>query len=135
MKALAPIGVVALLLLASASAGARPLPTGGWRSPPPRPAPHHHGSKHRFGRFPILVIEREPTVIIEREVVRELAAAPEPPPPPPPAPPREPHVLGKSYGSLPGGCMKLIEDGASYYLCSGEWYRQVGSGYRAVRGP
>jgi hypothetical protein len=35
--------------------------------------------------------------------------------------------------------MKMIEDGASYYLCSGEWYRQLGSGsaatYKAVAQP
>jgi hypothetical protein len=32
--------------------------------------------------------------------------------------------------------MKMIEDGASYYYCSGEWYRQMGAGrsatYKAV---
>ena len=54
-------------------------------------------------------------------------------------PPREPYVLGKSYASLPGGCMKMIEDSVSYYLCSGEWYRQVGGGrsakYKAVAKP
>jgi hypothetical protein len=31
--------------------------------------------------------------------------------------------------------MKMIEKGASFFLCGGEWYRQVGSGYRAVREP
>ncbi len=129
MKALASIGVAAVLLLASASGGARQLPVGGHRSP--TPAPHHHGGKPGFrGGFPIFVIERAPTVIIEREVVRELAAAPEPAPPPPP-PPREPYVIGRSYSSLPGGCMKLIEDGESYYYCGGEWYRQIGGGSRA----
>jgi hypothetical protein len=31
--------------------------------------------------------------------------------------------------------MKLIEDGVSYYYCSGgEWYRQVGdANYRAIK--
>ena len=83
---------------------------------------------HGFKRgFPIFIVQREP-VIIEREVVvREVAAA-VPPPPPPPPPARKPYVIGKSYASLPSGCMKLIEGGVSYYLCSGEWYRQVGSG-------
>jgi len=43
------------------------------------------------------------------------------------------------YDSLPSPCMKMIEDGASYYHCSGEWYLQVGSGsaveYKAVQAP
>ena len=34
---------------------------------------------------------------------------------------------------------KMIEDGASYFHCSGEWYRQAGSGsavtYTAVKAP
>ena len=67
------------------------------------------------------------------------------PPPPPAAVPlpqgggakeRKPYVIGASYDSLPGSCMKLIEEGVSFYYCSGEWYRQVGEGrgatYRAV---
>ena len=54
--------------------------------------------------------------------------------------PRKPYVIGGTYASLPPqGCMKLIEDGASYYFCSGEWYRQLGAGrgakYRAVARP
>ena len=65
-------------------------------------------------------------VVIEREVVREVPVLVEPPPPPPE--PREPYVLGKSYDTLPGGCMKMLKGVQSYYLCGGEWYRQVGSG-------
>jgi len=96
-----------------------------------------HGGLHGGqGVFIPYYVEREP-VIIEREVVREVPVVVEPPPPPPP--PREPYVIGKSYASLPGGCMKMIEDAASYYLCSGEWYRQVGSGsaarYKAIVQP
>jgi hypothetical protein len=42
-------------------------------------------------------------------------------------------VIGASYASLPGGCMKMIEEGASYYYCGGgEWYKQTGKLYRAV---
>ena len=56
----------------------------------------------------------------------------QPPRPAPPlkergeeAPPRKPYVIGNSYASLPGGCMKMIEEGAHYYYCGGgEWYRQ-----------
>ena len=80
----------------------------------------------------------------EREIVREA-------PPPPAAVPlpeqaqggakaRKPYAVGGTYASVPGGCMKLIEDGASYYFCGGgEWYRQTGDGsgakYRAVARP
>ena len=63
--------------------------------------------------------------------VAPAAARPPPPPttpPPPPPEPREPYVLGKSYDSLPAGCMKMIQGVQSYYLCAGEWYRQVGEG-------
>ena len=105
---------------------------GGMRSPPPAHGGGMHGN-HRFV-LPFFVYERQDPVIIQREVVREVPVVVEPPPPPPP--PREPYVIGKSYTSLPSGCMKMIEDGASYFLCSGEWYRQVGSGsavkYKAV---
>jgi len=93
-----------------------------------------HGGRGVF--FPVY-FEREPTVVVQREVVREVPVPAEPKPPAPP--PREPYAVGKSYDSLPGGCMKMIQDGASYYLCSGEWYRQEGSGgavkYKAVAQP
>jgi hypothetical protein len=76
--------------------------------------------------------------VIEREVVREVpVAAPAPAAPPPP---RKPYKLGASYDSLPaGGCMKLIDEGQSYYHCGGEWYREVrtagGALYKAVAAP
>ena len=58
------------------------------------------------------------------------------PPLPPLPPPRKPYVLGRTYDALPGGCMKLIQDGGSYYLCSGEWYRPLGGGrYLAIAQP
>jgi hypothetical protein len=54
----------------------------------------------------------------------------------PPPPPRKPYAIGNMYSSLPGTCMKLIADGASYYHCDGEWYQLVGSGeYKAVKAP
>ena len=83
-------------------------------------------------------------IIIEREVIRTVEREPEAKPVPPPAPapvpePRKPYVIGRTYSSVPSGCMKQIEDGASYYYCSGDWYRSVGRGnraqYLAVRKP
>lgn len=78
-------------------------------------------------------------VVVEEEAARPIAEEPRPavppPPPPPPAPPRKPYALGKSYASLPGGCMKLIDAGVSYYKCGAEWYRQDGSQYKAVAQP
>ena len=82
----------------------------------------------------VIFVEREYVPVVEREVVREVTIA-EPPAAAPP-PPRKPYVIGRNYSSLPGACMKIIEDGASYFYCSGEWYRQVGAGqYRAVASP
>ena len=127
-----PIALFAVL--AATGAGAAPIPTGGWRSPPPSP---HHGGKPGFhGGFPIFVIEREPAVIIEREVIREVPVEAPAPAAPPPAP-REPYKIGATYASLPGGgCLKMIEGGAAYFYCGGEWYRQVGRGqYKAVARP
>jgi hypothetical protein len=117
----------ALLVLAPTQADAQSRGVGGgFRHLPP---PSANGP---FLGFPgVYVVER--VQVIEREVVKE---APAPPPPePPPPPPRKPYVIGASYSSLPSPCMKMIQDGASYYHCSGEWYRQVGSEYRAVKAP
>ena len=86
-----------------------------------------HGVGDGFGG--VFIVEREVPVIVEREVVREVKPA-EPPAPPPP--PRKPYVIGSTYASLPDSCMKLIDDGVSYYYCSGEWYRQTGKLYLAV---
>jgi len=93
--------------------------------------PPPHGGHHFNGFFPgFYVYEREVIHYVEREP--EPRADPPPVAPAPPAPPRKPYVIGKSYAELPGPCMKMIEDGAAYYHCSGEWYRQVGSKYQAV---
>ena len=125
--------LAALPIIASAEVGAQQRPAWGMRTPPPR---DHGGGKHHGFHIPLLVVEREVPVIIEREVVREVAPAA---PPAPPPPPRKPFIIGKSYASLPDSCMKLIEGGASYYYCGGrEWYRQLGgrdARYLAVRKP
>jgi hypothetical protein len=124
----------AALILAASAAEAEPRTIGsGFRHPIPPQLPVANG----FFGFPgVYVVER--THVIEREVVKEVPAAP---PPEPPPPPRKPYKLGALYDSLPSPCMKMIDDGgkATYYHCSGEWYRQVGSGravqYAAVKAP
>jgi hypothetical protein len=115
--------IAALLALAPASASAQ---SRGLRLPVPPPPPIGV-----FNGFPgVWVVEREVPVIVEKEVVREV---PVPVVPESPPVPRKPYVVGASYSSLPAGCMKLIEEGASYYYCGGgEWYRQSGKLYRAV---
>jgi hypothetical protein len=120
--------MLVLLVLAAASTTAQPSPVGVISNPPPP----HHGGMHGFHR-PFIIVERE--TVIEREV--EPKPPPPPAPTPPPPPPRKPYVIGRSYASLPGGCMKMIERGAAYFLCSGEWYRKVGGGaqYKAVAKP
>lgn len=125
--------VVAALPVLSAEAGAQQRPVFGTRTPPPRP--DHWGGKHHGFHIPFLVVEREVVKVVEVEVPAPPAApAPEKAAPPPE--PRKPFVIGQRYASLPGGCMKLIEGGASYYYCGGgEWYRQSGKMYRAVARP
>jgi hypothetical protein len=129
------------LLLVSAAMSAALVSTANAQSPGVgggfRHLPPPHAAHGPFLGWPgVYVVER--VHVIEREVVKEVPAAPPPEPPPPPIP-RKPYKVGATYDSLPSPCMKMIEDGASYYLCSGEWYRQVGSGsaveYRAVATP
>jgi hypothetical protein len=91
-----------------------------------------HGFHGGFGGG-VWIVEREVPVVVEKEVVREVAA----PAPVAPPTPRKPFGVGNIYASLAGGCMKLIEDGASYYYCGGgEWYQQIGQGrsarYKAI---
>ena len=114
------------------------LPPNYGNLPSARP-PGHVGRPGRFhGRGflggGVWVVEREVPVYIEREIIREVPI--EPPPPPKP---REPFVIGKSYASLPGGCMKMIEEGAAYYYCDGDWYQEFGWGrdakYKGVAQP
>ena len=130
---LAAVG--AALILAATAAAAQAPTTSGMKFAPAPPKPRGHFLFNGFGfGFATPIVERElVTHVIEREVVHEVpvnAAAP----PPPPAP--EPYVLGRSYASLPSGCMKMVERGATYYNCSGDWYREVGrSRYKAVAAP
>lgn len=135
MKALhlmAVSAVLAILTTAQADAQSRPMP-GGPRNNFHNPSNHFswergHGLHGGFGN--VFVVQQEVPVIVEREVVREVPVVVQPVAPPPP---RKPYVIGSTYASLPDSCMKLIEDGVSYYYCGGdEWYRQTGKLYRAV---
>lgn len=132
--------MAALLIFAAAGAHAqsRPVSSGARITFPSHSNRFswERGQRFRGGIGGVWIVEREVPVIVEREVVREVPA-----PPPAPSPKgegkRKPYVIGSTYASLPGGCMKMIEGGASYYFCGGgEWYRQVGSGrsarYQAV---
>lgn len=140
MKALhllaASAALSAALVFAAVEAGAQQRPVGGGPRITP---PSQHGAGHGGFHGGVWVVEREVPVIIEREVVREVKVVEAPVAAP--VPPRKPYVVGDSYSDLPGGCMKLIEDGASYYYCSGEWYRQMAGGtgksaqYKAVAKP
>jgi hypothetical protein len=141
---------VALIALVSAGAGAQVLPGGGLAGPLypqpgsgslyPTPIPPQtgsfggHGGHHRgFGTGGFFLYQ-EPYVVHDVVYIHDQPAAAAEPPPPPPSP-REPYVLGRTYASLPGGCLKMVEGGAAYFLCSGDWYRQVGREYRAVAAP
>ena len=37
-------------------------------------------------------------------------------------------VVGSYYSALPSGCMKVIENGMTYYTCNGYWYQPVYKG-------
>ena len=89
----------------------------------------HHG----FGTGGFFLYD-QPYVVHDVVVVHDQPAA-QPVAVEPPPPPREPWVLGRTYASLPGGCMKMIEGGGTYFLCSGDWYREVGRQYQAVEMP
>jgi len=96
-----------------------------------------HGFNHGFnGGF--FFYERDYVPVVVQEARDDKPADPPAAPAPPPEP-RKPYVIGRSYSSLPGGCMKLLEDGISYFNCSGRWYREVSGGgdaqYRAVAHP
>jgi hypothetical protein len=123
--------VLAILTTAQADAQSRPMP-GGSRNNFHNPSNHfswerRHGLHGGFGN--IFVVQQEVPVIVEREVVREVPVVVQPAAPAP----RKPYVIGNSYASLPGGCMKMIDEGVSYYFCGGgEWYKQTGKMYRAV---
>ena len=123
-------------VLAAPGGAANPWPNG-VPAAPPSPAPGGvqgmHGFHHRgFNGGGVLIIE-EPPLIVEREVVRQVPVEAAAPPAPPPPPQR--WVLGRLYAALPGGCMKMVDRGVTYFQCSGEWYRKVPGGYRAVARP
>ena len=162
MKALRLLAVsgsiCALLALAPAAAQSQTATVGGVLPPPipgpgsgslyPTPIPPQPSSPggmrgvsgvpgfHRFHRGigGVLIYEEPEYVpVVVQEVAHDEPAAP---PPAPPPEPRKPWVLGRTYSSLPGGCLKLLQDGASYYQCNGRWYREVGDEqYKAVRMP
>ena len=138
LSAAAMIAVLAAFAVAPASAQSRPV--GGVTRitiPSQNNLFSWERGAHRFrggfggGFGNVWVVEREVPVVVRVET----------PAPPPqaaansgtpnrdvPEIARKPYVIGASYASLPGPCMKLIEDGVSYYYCSGDWYRQVGDG-------
>jgi hypothetical protein len=142
--------LVALSLIAGGGAGAQVLPNGNIAPPLypqpgsgglfPTPIPHQNvaprpdrGGHGGQGYIIPYYYEHDYVPVYEREVIREVPVAAPAPEPPPPR--RKAYALGKLYDSLPGGCMKMIQDGAAYYNCSGDWYRQAGSQYQAVRMP
>jgi len=160
MKALRLSTAAVCALIGSAPASATTQPVGGVLAPPiqqpgggslfpgngslfPAPMPPQtgggsrgglHGGGRHPGFIPGLVLYPEPVVVHDVVVVHDEPPQP-PPPPPPPPPPREPYAIGRTYKALPGGCLKMVQGGASYFHCSGGWYRQVGSRYRAVAMP
>ena len=90
-----------------------------------------HRHDHGFGSGGFIIYDEEPYVVHDVEVIHDEAPEPSPAPPPP----RQAWVLGKSYTALPGGCLKMLTPGGSFFDCSGEWYLQVATGYQAVRMP
>jgi hypothetical protein len=144
LLALAPAGVSAQVLPGGGLAGPLyPQPGSGSLYPTPIPPQgsvrgsrdgFHRGFRHGFGGTVFIYAEPEvvhDVVVVHDTPAPEPAAAPEPPPPP-----RERYVIGKSYDSLPAGCMKMVEAGGTYFLCSGDWYREVGRDrYKAVTAP
>jgi hypothetical protein len=130
-----PGGVLAGPLFPQPGSGSL-FPGNGSLFPSPMPQQHGrfgggHGHNHGFGSGGFIIYDDEPEVVHDVVVVHD--EAPEPPPPPPP--PRQRWVLGRSYDALPGGCLKMLMGAGSYFDCSGEWYRQVGTGFQAVRMP
>ena len=93
------------------------------------------GRHHGLGGG-VWIVEREVPVVVEKVVVKEVPLTPPSPPGREGEKAHKPYVIGASYASRPDRCMKLIEEGVSFYYCDGGWYRQVGEGrsvsYKAV---
>lgn len=128
---------LALALLLSGPVNAQnPFPGG-----PRSNAPQANGSgvmtSNQGFAVPFFYPEREVVYVIEKQAPPPPAAVPLPEQAQGGAkpPPRKPYVVGASYASLPSGCMKMVEAGGTYFYCGGEWYRQVGGGYKAVKEP
>ena len=123
----------------SAGAGPRnPIPSGGGQTGPGGATGVGTGGGH-FGRARVNDVFLVEEQVIEVVEPKEEEAKPAPPPAAPPAAEpekREPFKIGNSYDTLPPGCMKMIQEGASYYFCSGgEWYQRVEGKYLAVEQP
>ena len=140
LLALAPAGASAQVLPGGTLAGPLyPQPGSGSLFPTPIPPQTGmrgggHGGHHRgFGTGGFFFYD-QPYVVHDVVVVHDQPAA-QPVVAEPPPPPRAPWVLGRIYASLPGSCLKMIEGGGTYFLCSGDWYREVGREYKAVEMP
>ena len=136
VNAIRPLATLIVALVTASPAAAQQAGTLIPRTPPPPPQSVIHGTfdgghHHGFGGGGFLLVP-ETEVVHDVVVVHDEAA--EAPPPPPPEP-RDPYVIGRTYPSLPGGCLKMVQGGSSYFHCSEGWYRQVGSLYRAVATP
>ena len=133
MKAFHLTAALGALVFAPGPAGAQhPVIVPYYSPPPPPPQGRMHGLRH-----PIFLIDRDYVpVYVQGDAGGDSSDAPPAAVPPPPTPaPRKPYVVGRSYSSLPGGCLKQIQDGSSYYGCNGKWYRQAGGAYQAVAQP
>ena len=122
-----------LILAATQQAGAQRAPSGGGQM---GDVGHRDRGHKRVGD--VFLIDQDVVEVVEVEKAAPAAAPAAPPAAEPATAPekREPYKIGRSYASLPGGCMKMIEDGASYYFCGGEeWYQLVGGKYKAVDQP
>ena len=98
------------------------------------PNPGSRGHFRRGFNGGVIFVEPEYVPVVVEQAAQDEPAAP--PAPAPPPEPRKPYVIGRSYDSLPGGCLKLLQDGASYFQCNGRWYQEVGDEqYKAVRMP
>lgn len=121
--------MAAVLILAAAKAA------DAQRTRPIVPLPPERPIQRVYITERVVVQNAAPPAEAKAEEPKPAEPPPAAPAPAPAEPPRKPYAVGETYVSLPGGCMKLIDAGVSYYNCGGEWYRQVGSQYKAVSQP